>query len=159
MRNGRILFLILGLVGMGIMGFQKEKQPLSLTHSNTKAVEVKGAVLQPGVYELPWDATVAEAIQAARGIHCEADLSAVNQTRNLESGEVLVIPEKQEEVCISINTASAEQLDALPGIGMKMAERIIAERTKNPFTQPEDIKRVKGIGDKMYEKMADQICL
>ena len=42
---------------------------------------------------------------------------------------------------------------------MKMAERIIAERTKNPFTQPEDIKRVKGIGDKMYEKMADQICL
>lgn len=159
MRNGRILLLILGLAGMGIMGFQKEKQPLSLTHSNTKVVEVKGAVSQPGVYELPWDATVAEAIEAAQGIHSEADLSAVNQTRNLESGEVLVIPEKQEEVCISINTASAEQLDALPGIGMKMAERIIAERTKEPFTQLEDIKRVKGIGDKMYEKMADQICL
>lgn len=159
MRHRRFLILILGLAGFWILGYHGEKASLSQTHSDTKIVEVKGAVKQPGVYELSWNATVIEALDAAQGIRADGDLSGVNQTRNLESGEVLIIPEKQEVPCISINTASAEQLDTLPGIGMKMAERIIAERMIEPFTQTEDIKRVKGIGDKLYEKMADRICL
>ncbi len=159
MRYGRIILAIVGLIGLWLCGYQGEKEHLTLTHADTKVVEVKGAVEQPGVYELAWEATVQEAIQAAQGIRANGDLSAINQTRNLEAGEVLIIPEIQEIKCISINTASVEELDTLPGIGIKMAERIIAERTREPFTQIEDLKRVKGIGDKLFAKMADQICL
>lgn len=159
MRYGRIVLGLSGLAGLWLIGYQGKPEALSLTRAETKVVEVKGAVNQPGVYELAWEASAADAIKAAQGIHDDGDLSAVNQTRNLEPGEVLIIPKQQEKTCISINTASVEQLDTLPGIGVKMAERIIAERTKAPFTQLEDLKRVKGIGDKLFEKMADQICL
>ncbi len=61
---------------------------------------------------------------------------------------------------ININTASAEELDALPGIGPAMAKRIIEYReTEGAFTAIEDIKKVKGIGEAKFEKMKDKICL
>jgi competence protein ComEA len=58
---------------------------------------------------------------------------------------------------VDINTATAEELCKLPGINKKIAEEIIAHRTKEPFKTIEDIKKVKGIGDKRYEKIKDQI--
>ena len=59
---------------------------------------------------------------------------------------------------ININTASAEELDKLPGIGPAIAKAIIDYRTKNgPFKTIEDINDVKGIGDALFEKIKDQI--
>jgi competence protein ComEA len=58
---------------------------------------------------------------------------------------------------VNINTATAEQLQELPGIGKKVAERIIEYREKNQFEKPEDLMQVKGIGAKKYEKIKDLI--
>lgn len=61
---------------------------------------------------------------------------------------------------VNINTASAEELDTLPGIGPAMAQRIIEFReTEGAFTAIEDIKKVKGIGEAKFEKMKDKICI
>jgi competence protein ComEA len=74
---------------------------------------------------------------------------------------VVVIPKKNEEGIerISINTATLQELDTLPGIGPSIAQRIIDYRSVTPFSTIEQIKEVKGIGDKMFEKIKDLICL
>lgn len=59
---------------------------------------------------------------------------------------------------VNINTASVEQLDSLPGIGAKMAARIVEYRQKNgPFKKVEDLMNVKGIGEKAFLKMKPQL--
>ena len=64
------------------------------------------------------------------------------------------------EGMVNINTADEKELDKLPGVGPAMAKRIVEYRTENgAFQAPEEIKRVKGIGDAKYEKMKDKIAL
>ncbi|MFR9170171.1 MAG: ComEA family DNA-binding protein, partial [Gordonibacter urolithinfaciens] len=61
---------------------------------------------------------------------------------------------------VNINTASATQLDTLPGVGASTAEKIVADREANgPFKTVEDLKRVSGIGDKKFAALADAICV
>ena len=61
---------------------------------------------------------------------------------------------------VNINTADEKELDKLPGVGPAMAKRIVEYRTENgAFQAPEEIKRVKGIGDAKYAKMKDKIAL
>lgn len=61
---------------------------------------------------------------------------------------------------MNINTASAEELDVLPGVGPSTAAKIVADREANgPFSTIEDLKRVSGIGDKKYAELADSICV
>lgn len=67
--------------------------------------------------------------------------------------------EKSDSCLININTASKAELMLLEGIGEKKAESIIAYREKTPFTCPEDIVKVEGIGMRTYEKFADKICV
>lgn len=71
----------------------------------------------------------------------------------------MVIPEKQEVKLISINSATLEELQTLPGIGPAIAQRIIEYRTNNTFQSLEQIKDVKGIGEAMFNKIKDKICL
>jgi competence protein ComEA len=58
---------------------------------------------------------------------------------------------------ININTASAAELAKLPGIGAAKAQAIVAFRTKEPFAKPDDLRKVKGIGDKLYDSIKDQV--
>ena len=61
---------------------------------------------------------------------------------------------------ININTADEKELDSLPGVGPSTAKRIIEYReTEGNFQKPEDIKKVKGIGDGKYNKLKDKICV
>jgi len=58
---------------------------------------------------------------------------------------------------LNVNTASAEELVRLPGIGPALAQAIIKYRAQEPFAKPEDLRKVKGIGDKLYERIKDQV--
>src|SRR6185436_3978372 len=58
---------------------------------------------------------------------------------------------------INLNTASATELARLPGIGPSKAQAIVEFRAKEPFTKADDLRKVKGIGDKLYESIKDQV--
>ena len=58
---------------------------------------------------------------------------------------------------VDVNSASAEELIRLPGIGPALARAIIEYRSQEPFRTPEDLRKVKGIGDKLYDRLKDQI--
>jgi competence ComEA-like helix-hairpin-helix protein len=66
-------------------------------------------------------------------------------------------PKKPPSVPINVNTATKQELMRLPGVGEVMASRIMAERTKRPFTSPEDLMRVPGIGKKKLEQLRPYI--
>lgn len=129
-------------------------------------VHVAGAVNQPGLVNLKSGARVADAIEAAGGATADADTDALNLAQQLEDGEKITVPSKNAEASgssggmININTATAEELQTLPGVGEVLAQNIIDYRTENGgFSSTEDIKNVDRIGDKLYEKIADKITI
>ena len=137
-------------------------------------VHVDGAVRSPGVYELEEGARVRDAVQAAGGLAEGADTSAMNLAALVSDAQKVYVPHKGEEVppdlstesgqgeraLININTASAEELDELPGVGESTARAIIEDREKNgPFSSPEDLMRVSGIGEKKFERLEAMICV
>ena len=143
-------------------------------------VYVTGAINKPGVVTVKEGARTADAVNACGGLLPTADAEKVNMAQVLKDGQQVRVPEKQAgssalpantgkassavktkaDGPININTASAEELDALPGIGPAMAKRIIEYReTEGAFTAIEDIKKVKGIGEAKFEKMKDKICI
>jgi competence protein ComEA len=145
-------------------------------------VYVSGAVAVPGVYSLAWDSRVDQAIAAAGGAAAAADLIQVNLAQRLSDGEQVHVPAHGEVVPpqlslqparktatarppsadrrINVNTANGNQLEALPGIGPALAQRILDYRQANgPFARPEDIKKVKGIGDSIFEQIKELITI
>ena len=146
------------------------EQETSVESSSSKIyVHVTGAVNQPGVYQLKADARGIDAVNAARGLTGDADGDAVNLAAKLKDGQKLNIPTKSQtqqvqtagtasEAKVNLNTATKEQLMALPGIGEVLAQNIVDYREKNgAFSDPAEIKNVNRIGDKLYEQLKDLI--
>lgn len=127
--------------------------------SDTKEIEIKGAVKNPGVYEVSIHANNEEVIEKAGGLREDGDDSRVNKTQDLPNKSVLIIHEKTKSKLISINTGTLEELHSLKGIGLSVAKRIMEYREKATFYTLEDLKKVKGIGNKLYEKIKDSIAL
>ena len=141
-------------------------------------VDIEGAVNAPGLYSLAADARVGDAIQAAGGLAAHAQPGAANLAQKLSDGEQVVIPTIEEaqgalqagaddagassrkDGKISINTASAEELQELSGVGPALSERIIDYReSKGRFSSIEDLQNVSGIGETRFENLKDKICL
>ncbi len=137
-------------------------------------VYICGAVVRPGVYELPAGSRIVQVIEAAGGLTEDADSLLVNQAKIVEDGEQIRIftKEEAEEVEIqmntetgttadgkvNINTATAEVLMTLSGIGEAKAEAIIQYREEHgDFTVIEDIMNIPGIKEAVFSKIRDRI--
>lgn len=146
------------------------------------AVDVEGEVINPGVYQIDRGSRVEDGLVAAGGLAAKADRDwlAINLNRaeiisdgmkiyilrqqSGQSGQTVVKVEPSGGVLgsqtkiISINSATTEELDTLPGIGPAMAQRIIDYRIQNSgFRSVEELKMVSGIGDKVYEKIKELV--
>lgn len=141
--------------------FYERQKPVDLSayENDYKRVEIKGEVANPGIYDVDVHANVDDVIRLAGGCNSEADISNVNLTKDIANNEVIVIAKKSQVVLISLNSAKVEELDSLPGIGPSIAQRIVDYRSQSAFTSLEQLKDVKGIGDKLFDKIKDLITL
>lgn len=137
-------------------------------------VQVSGAVVSPGVYELPEGSRVFEAIALAGGVTEEADAGQMNQAQTVSDGEMIYVKRQgetveealaqeeafgqQEDGKVNLNTATEEELMTLPGIGQAKAKSIIAWREeKGGFSKIEDLMEIEGIKEGVFSKIKDSI--
>jgi len=149
--------------------------PGTRAQATSIVVHVVGRVNRPGLVTLPAGSRVADAIRAAGGLLRRTDPATVNLARALTDGEQLDVGSDPAAASnssataggapspggsgagtvIDLNAATPEQLDALPGVGPVLAQRIVDYRTQNGrFTAIEDLRQVSGIGEKKYADLA-----
>ena len=134
-------------------------------------VHVAGKVAHAGVVVLPAGSRVADALRAAGGPLAGADLSALNLARPLVDGEQVPVgvpgaPGPQApsragaatDAVLDLNTATAEQLEELPGIGPVLARHILEQRAElGRFTSVDQLRRVKGVGDRTFADIEPRV--
>ena len=141
-------------------------------------VDVKGAVRQAGVYELPVGSRVYDAVQKAGGMTDEANSQSVNLAQKLEDEPIVYVAKNGEELApvasasaettggekqskdgkVNLNTATEAELQTISGIGQKRAQDIIAYREeKGKFQSVDELKNVSGIGQKTLEKLKEHV--
>ncbi|MFE7772813.1 helix-hairpin-helix domain-containing protein [Streptomyces sp. NPDC057445] len=137
-------------------------------------VDVSGKVRRPGVLRLPAGSRVADALSAAGGVKAGTDLTGLNRARVLMDGEQVVVgaalPGSPAGGPVggaaagqaagpaagptSLNSATVEQLDDLPGVGPVLARHIVDYRTEHGgFRSVDELHEVKGIGDRRFEDL------
>lgn len=148
-------------------------------------VDIIGEVEKPSLVEVKEGDRLSVAIEKAGGLTENANRESINLAQKLVDGAQYIVPSKGEALVINycedtenhdnkqldkaksqesgklnINTASKEELQELTGIGEVLSQRIIDYRTENgEFSSIEDIRNVKGIGDKKYQDINSQICV
>lgn len=163
--------------------------------AKTVRVQVSGAVLEPGIYDVPASCRVEEAIAVAGGLTENADSERVNLVRKVRDGMQIRVPvqkaartsrtqresaqatagygasttkkssstragtEKNNSAVqrVRINSASAGELQQLPGIGPALAQRIVETRNSGRFTSADDLLRVPGIGKAKLAKLRNYV--
>lgn len=144
-------------------------------------VHVVGEVVHPGVYALPANSRLIQAVEAAGGLTGAADVASVNLADYAHDGQQVRIPAVGDTTSapsptpgsqtvsqadasvpvsgqVNLNTATLSELDTLPGIGPVYAQRIIDYREANgPFTDVAQVMEIKGIGPATYERIKDRI--
>jgi competence protein ComEA len=149
-------------------------------------VHVVGAVRRPGVYRLRLGQRVEDAIRRAGGARDSADLQAINLAAKIADGQQVVVPRRAVAVRgsgvaasgggpdgasagggaagaapsapVNLNSATAEQLDTLDGVGPATAQKILEYRTQHGgFSSVDDLAQVSGIGPKKLEALKAQV--
>ncbi len=151
-----------------LLSAEPRGKPVELLPPVPLRVHVAGAVVRPGVYSFPRGSIVQEAITAAGGLRADADLAQLNLAQPLEDGRRIEVPLLVDsvatsgvqlagsEVRLSLNSASAPELEQLPGIGPVLAKNIIEYRDRyGPFQRFEDLLQVEGIGPAKLEGLRD----
>lgn len=133
-------------------------------------MDVSGKVRRPGIQYLPAGSRVADALQAAGGLREGADVTLLNRARVLTDGEQVAVDTPGAPppaggtgtggvaagaagptATVSLGTATAEQLETLPGVGPVLAQHIIDYRTEHGgFRSVDELREVKGIGDRRF---------
>lgn len=135
--------------------------------SSKLVVDVAGAVRRPGLHELAPGTRIADAVAAAGGATAKADITAVNLAAPIADGEQIVVPARGSGAAgassgaapsptapLDLNSASLEQLDALPGIGPTTAQKILDYRQAHgSFHSLADLDAVPGIGQGRIEQL------
>lgn len=139
-------------------------------------VDVAGAVARPGVLRLAAGSRVADAIAAAGGFAPTVDAAAASATLNLaaplQDGVKIVVPQRgvtsqaggapatrSESARVDLNTATQAELEALPGIGLVTAKKIIDARAEAPFRSLDDLTTRKLVGGSTFEKIRDLVSI
>ena len=211
-KSKKLIFITILLTGCIITGLisnnDKEKTLLGSSmqsaqgtvtskaaQAKTVRVQVSGAVLEPGIYDVPASCRVEEAIAAAGGLTENADSERVNLVRKVRDGMQIRVPVQKAArtsrtqrknaqataglgesaskkygsakagsgrnssmmQIVRINSASAGDLQQLPGIGPALAQRIVETRNSGRFTSADDLLRVPGIGKAKLAKLRDYV--
>lgn len=139
-------------------------------------VDVTGAVRRPGVVRLPASARVQDAVRRAGGATAEADLAGVNLAAKTTDGTQVVVPRRGQMAAsgsatsgtagtagasgapVNLNTATAEQLDQLDGVGPSTAQKIVLYRQQHGgFSSVGDLDRIPGIGPKKIAALRSKV--
>ena len=205
-----IAILLTGCIITGLISNNDKEKPLAgssllqsaqgavaskAAQAKTVRVQVSGAVLEPGIYDVPANCRVEEAIAAAGGMTENADSERVNLVRKVRDGMQIRVPVKKvartsrtqrksaqaksglsESASkkygsakagsgrnnsmmqnVRINSASAGELQQLPGVGPALAQRIIETRSRGRFASVEDLLRVPGIGKAKLAKLRNYV--
>jgi len=151
--------------------------PAGPTGRGEIVVDVSGEVAEPGVYRLTADARVMDAVERAGGATADGDLTALNLAARLHDGDQIMVPSTSTPGSpaagggrtphgarrISLNSATAEQLESLPGIGPVYAQQIIDYRNRkmleegHGFESVDELLNVPGIGPKRLAALRDRV--
>lgn len=159
--------------------------PLELQDIETPSaivVDISGCVKSPGIYHLPYNSRVIDAINAASGLTIEADTNRINLSKKIYDENKIIVPSKYDYVShdiynennntqqtnknineldsllININSATREELEKLPGIGSTKADNIVQYRKNNGlFDKIEDVQKVPGIGSTIFSEIYNLI--
>ncbi|MBF0713320.1 helix-hairpin-helix domain-containing protein [Gemella sp. GH3] len=149
--------------------FNEESPSESKEETKKIFIDIKGAVKNPGVYELEKDNRIKDVLDMAGGLLEDADTSNINLSQKVTDQMLIIVPKIGEKIpsisnnetnskIININTATKEQLMNISGVGETKAKAIIDYReNKGQFSKKEDIMKVKGIGKGTFEKIKDEI--